>query len=534
MPRVLICNNQDRKPHELLKELNTSDDLDFTYTTDLDVFEFALRQRSHELCLVLVREEPSRELVEILSKARSLQLFSGAVSLHAGPSRAGVQAMLKLGVRDVLVEPISARRVAQALRQRLNRTPGPVVTSGTMNEVQRVSADLLTFGRVGKIAAARPEIFVESDLVLAEGDAVTIVDGLPRFFQRERLTFKVLRQDDRDIYYAYHHGYWLGEPDEPSVAGAWDAFLDGVQGDFVQPKPKVLWVTTRRLPEVERIVSPAFHALQLFRPNQVTPKNLARLDPAIVVLDDPSAPAAEAVAAWSSGSRCVLRTERGRESAAPLLATGREESAESWAALTRAVLRPARAESAVELLFPSRSSPVSRCTFALPATVRATAAHAFSVSAPFDIEPDTLIELTGPHFPTRPVIGLYGRVIEVKREPSAVEAILRCEAVPVTDDPQLSPAHGVRPPRVEDRPEILSDDPPPPTLPSRSVAASFVGLGVGLGLALAALGWMWLREEPPPPTAEAAGEEADAGTGAEAGTVSTDEALQGIKSAFDK
>ncbi|MCA9492316.1 MAG: hypothetical protein KC621_20425 [Myxococcales bacterium] len=430
--RLLIYDATDRKPHALLQELGSSRDVAFTFTNDADVLAAALAQRNHDLCLVLLRSEPSADLVEQLSKARSLPP-AGVVSVHANPAPEGVRAMLALGARAVFVEPISPHRLLQAIRVRVHG-PGPTVPLGHFAERNHAACDLRVPSRLARIAVDRPgELFVETDVTLAEGAEITLVDELPERFGVHRLTFRVLRREQRDLYYGLHHGYWIGDPEDGRVRAQWATFCQRAATEAAHPRPKVLWVSERRLAKIERWLPPAVWSIHPTRAAQVHASLLARIDPDVVVLDDPSTSAHQAAATWAeSTGRRILRTGRAQVDGSPLLPLD-EGFWEVWG--THVTNLPDRAQG---LLHPARSSPLSRCTLRLPAELCATSPSGFEVACSVRLPEDAMLEVTDCDLARYRPTGLFGRVVRVEGDRA------RCELLPIGDDPQHSLLRGTR------------------------------------------------------------------------------------------
>lgn len=486
--RLLIYDATDRKPHALLQELGSSRDVEFTFTSDADVLAAALAQRNHDLCLVLLRSEPSADLVEQLSKARS-RPPAGLVSVHASPAPEGVRAMMALGASAVFVEPISPHRLLQSIRVRLHGA-GPTVPLGVFAERNHAACDLRIAARIARIAVDRPgELFVETDLALADGSEVTLVDELPERFGVHRLTFRVLRREQRDLYYGQQHGYWLGEPEDGRVTGQWATFCERAEREAAHPRPKVLWVSERRLAKIERWLPPAAWSIHPCRAGLVHASLLSRIDPDVVVLDDPSSPAHQAVATWAAAEgRRVLRTSRAQVDGTPLLPLDEGFSA-VWEAHVADL--PARASG---VLHPARSSDLSRCTLRLPAELCATSPNGFEVRCSQRLPEDVLLEVTDCDVARYRPTGLFGRVVRVEGDRA------RCELLPIGDDPQLTLLRGTRESFSAQPPRVVTQSITAPHRPrTRIEPATLVAVGALL-VAAGALTWVALHQ--PDPTAQ--------------------------------
>jgi len=235
MSRLLVFCAHDRRPHALVEELDAADELDFTWTTDLGVLDATLAQGSHALCLLLLRGEPSPELAAVLDRAREAGQLRGAVSIHSVPSPSGLRAMLKLGVREAFLEPVTPRRVVQALKLRLRELPGPVVATGAFQERDPIPCELCTYGRVVRLSAARPgSLLVRTNLVLERGAEVVIAGPLMRALGVERARFHAVSPDPAAQGDGYAAAWWLDQPVEAQILTGWERVVAGlsvVDGD---------------------------------------------------------------------------------------------------------------------------------------------------------------------------------------------------------------------------------------------------------------------------------------------------------------
>lgn len=519
MPRLLIYDASPPKAHEaLLHEVATSRAFEHTYTTDPELFESALAQRNHSLCLVLIGAEPAPELVELLGRARDHGRFDGALSLHASLSPTGIRAMLTLGVREVFVAPVAPARVVASIRAHLGGTHLAGVPLGALRDVPPVPVELRSFGRVGRLSTRPGELLVETHLTLDAGDEVALVDPFGGAFGVQRVTFRVAGRGDREPGCTYPYAYWLYAPSDPRVLAGWSALLDRLRDHFVQAKPRVLWITDRRLAEVERWLSPAAYAVRVCRPSDATPGLLARVEPSVVVVDGPATTAQGAVAR-AAVPPVVLQTPRATGDQWPVLSLDPAGFTRTWA--EHAAHAPAPTKS--EILYLSRGAPASRCAFSHPGFITAVGSGGFELTSALRVCEHGLVEVSGETLLDRGSIALFGRVLDMRADSHQV-ARLRCEALPVTDDPSLSPLRAGRNLQATTTPLGFSRSarsaPTAVPAPAEPAFSAPIAVGGALLLALmAGLGYAAGRREPPV---------------AQGKPASTEAVLQGIREALDE
>lgn len=426
--RLLIYDPEDRKPRVLLAELLGQRDITVNYTRDRDLFEGALAQRNHDVCLIFLRSDPGRVLADTLARARAHRRLGAAISIHAVASPTATRAMLELGVGQVLIEPVTPQRILRAIDARLGG-PSPHPTPlGALLQQPPATCELRIPGRVRRLSRARPgELFVEMDAVVDIGATITLVGPFAAALDRPALSLQVLSRQVRDLV-EHHHGYWCvdtaGPPD------VWREFLRREPSPFGLASPKVLWISERRLADVERLLPPEKYSLELARPGAITGTFLTRVDPAAVVIDAPAGNVQALVAAWSEGQpdRPVLATHA---CPFPLLPLEPTEFPLVWGAH-----RPtARVDE--ETAYLDAAAPISRCAISAPAELTGLSVGAFEINTALRVGADTLIEVRDSPIGDRNGFGVFGRVSDTHLG-SSPGLRLSCLALPISNDRSLS------------------------------------------------------------------------------------------------
>lgn len=476
---MLVHDLRERKPDGLLRELAAAPGLSFTYTSDPELFDAALAQRNHDFCLLLLDGDPPRELSDRLSRARLAHQLVGAASVHGTATAAGVREMLRLGMGEIYLEPVAPTRVIEGVRRRVEGAPIP---AGAVQPTPSAACELHAFGRLGRVSLVHPaEFFVETDVELEVGADVVLTEPFVAAFGIPRVALRVIRKEERDLYYRYQHGYWLGQPADARILAAWPDFLQRFRADFVVPKPKVVWVTERPLREIERLISPATVSIQLLRPKHADVPHLTRIDPSLVVVDHASRSAHEAVTSWivSTPGRSIVATS----AAGSTSWVDAPTDPEGFDACVRAAATP----PATGVRFLSRTSSISRCTLVIPGVLDRLGTGAFGVVTRTSTRVDSLVEVVGVPMSDRARLGIYGRVQAV--EPGADHGGVRlvCEAIPVTDAAALSLTRVARGPVHEEEAPAAHPHVAPPT-PSNGrwlvVVVAAAALLIGLGWAM--------------------------------------------------
>ncbi len=444
MGQLLIYHERDRRPRSLFRELAEDETLTYSYTQDLGLFESALKQQHHDACLLVLHAEPSPELHRLLSKARSLFHFGGAIALLTEPSPTAVANLLKVGVHEVFLEPVGPRRVLLAIHHHLAHLGGSAIRRGPCDELTPADCQLLSFGRIARIARDRPgELFVETGLILQPGASLTFTRELPALFGLAELSFKVDRREERNLYYNYAFGYWLSHPSDSRVLDEWPRLIAQFQGSFSTPKPKVLWVSAGRPDFAERPLVPPGVSLHHARSGTLSHAQMMRLDAQIIVVDTTDPEGLQHIERWSRTEvhTLVLSTTGTHW---PHWDPNAPDAHARWEELTRPSLSLLTDRPDDDVLYPSRDAAFSRCTLSMPARLRAVGANGFDVACARGIAVDSVVELTGVPLGARENLGFYGRVDDQELIAGSDQHRLRCEAIPITDEPSYGLGRATR------------------------------------------------------------------------------------------
>ena len=352
------------------------------YVESLDGFSTLLKKKTLSLVVFIFSEEPSQGLIDLISKNRNATHLreAGMVSIHRKTSASGLQKTLMMGVKTIFSEPIEKKLILHRIKATLDQTRPPVLLGSDFEKTAPLEFSGEVFGRVGKIMLSPFGGFqVETDARFPDKRTITMRTKIAKDLGMSKFHLNVQHTTLEDIYYQYGYGYRL-LLDMDSILNK--KFGDWIKNDpgrcFVQPKTKILWVSSTAVDEVENLFDKNIFSLRVELPGKCTQAFLSNLNPKILVVGDIPQASLDSILKWlelaPKGDRMVFTTAHGHAHGHPsawirLQDLSREALQATFMTLVRPFLNR-RIESAMESgRYLSRKSDYSRCSFPIEGKV---------------------------------------------------------------------------------------------------------------------------------------------------------------------